>query len=266
MKALRNYLSVLDLFLQSEHDLGVTEIAERMGYNKSLVSKVLKELGNAGYLEQNLDTKKYSVGIKSFLLGTKYINTQQRFKDSLPALRRLEERTQQTVTLTAMFKTQVLHVMVVEGPYFIDGRWRVGRLLPYHATSTGKVLVAFMNDPQKLEFIRSHPLHRITDKTITDSTEFLKMLVDIKDKGWAYSSGESMPGLTSIAVPVYNNTYRVDASIGVIYPDQLSESLDLDVLVGELHATAKELSLRNGGESYPYGVGQHLPTKAHRAS
>src|SRR5258708_28296042 len=58
----RRVTAVLDAFLAADADLGVTELAARLGLAKSVVHRLLAALTNAEYVRHDPATRRYSLG------------------------------------------------------------------------------------------------------------------------------------------------------------------------------------------------------------
>lgn len=253
MKTLSGSLEVLQYFFESEGSVSVGEIAARSGFPKGKVSKILAVFREQGYLTQNPSTRRYTVGHKAFALGALYAKGHPLAADALPIMREVVDWFRHTSTLSVMAGDDIFHLIAVEGPLFLDGRWRAGTLLPYHATSAGKVLLSGLPDERLAAYIDRHPLTQMTENTVTDRAQFVASVADARRSGVAFSRGESAPGLAAIAVPVFGATSDVIAALGLIIPDHLFEIPDAGKMVAGLHKAARRLSIKQGASVYPYG-------------
>jgi len=57
-------LSILELFDNHTAELGITEMAKRLGLHKSTLAGLVYTLESSGYLGQNPTTLKYRLGVK----------------------------------------------------------------------------------------------------------------------------------------------------------------------------------------------------------
>ena len=253
MKALASALRILDEFALRNEPLGVTELAERLGIQKSNVSKVLSTFRDNGYLYQDPITKKYLVGLNAFALGNNYINSNRLSRVSLPSMRKLVDDTGHSAVVSGMQGGDVIHVLAVEGRLFVDGRWRVGLWMPYHATSAGKVLLAF-GAPNQLDYLlKTRGLPYVTAKTITDQRKFRNVVQKAEKNGFAISRGETLPGSSALAVPLFDGSPFAVATLGLICPEHLLTDEEADRLLPALQKCAREISLRLGAGTYPFG-------------
>jgi DNA-binding IclR family transcriptional regulator len=262
MKALTKALAILKTIAQSNEPLGVSEIAETLEFNRSMVSKVLSTFRDAEIIQQDPTTKKYHPGIGSFVLGMGYINRLDIAEIGTPILRRVVDQTSHSAVISILHENEVFHLVAMEGRLFLDARWRVGQTLPFHASSAGRVLLAFEEQTQIDAIIAAKGMQRLTPKTISDPSTFKRALQLVRRTGIAVTKGESLPGLGAIAVPVFGAKQNVVASLALIFPDHLVSEKDEAVLAARLHEVAREFSSRLGASIYPFGgAGNLLPMK-----
>lgn len=254
MKTLDTALKLLKLFETEEQTLSVTEISEATALPKSKVSRLLADFRANGFLEQDEQTRRYRVGLAAFELGSNYVKSQPLAHAALPVLRHIVDQTGHSTTLSVMRGDLILHILAVEGPHYIDGRWRVGNRLPFHATSAGKVLLAGLTPAGFNAFISSHKLEPITPSTVTDPAVFRHQIDEIRAQGSSITRGESAPGLVAIAVPVLGRSNETVAALGLIIPDRFFAEDQTDDLIALLHEEARTLSIKCGAADYPYGT------------
>jgi DNA-binding IclR family transcriptional regulator len=254
MKSLETAVSVLKTFISEDGDLSVNDVVERSGLKKSHVSKILSSLRKEGFLEQDPRTRRYSVGVDAFELGTRYIVRSQVARDALPIMRQLVDLCGHSATLSTLRGEHVLHIMAVEGPHFIDGRWRVGNRLPIHATAAGQVMLSFMDAQRRDSILAGLNLTSITGRTITDMSRFRSVLNEVAASGCSTTRGESAPGLAALAVPLLGEEGALDYALGIVLPDPLLDEEDPARIKDWLFASARRLSLKLGASAYPFGT------------
>ena len=253
IKSLATALRLLLRFVAAREPLGVGELAQQVGLHKSQISKILKTFRDYDLLEQDAATRKYFVGLNAFALGNNYVNANPLSRDALPVMRKLVDETGHTATLSVMYNSNVIHVLAVEGRLFIDGRWRVGRWMPYHSTSAGKLLLAF-GPPERIDlFLKSRGLPRLTPNTITNERQFRAVLQKARATGISVSRSETHAESAAIAAPVFDAAGQAIAALGLICPEHLLTRQEEERLVAPLQRAARELSFRMGAESYPFG-------------
>ena len=239
LRSVGSALDVLECFA-TDGSLGVSEVARRLGTAKSTAHRLLTTLAGRGFVEQDPATDKYRLGMHLYELGH-LAQARNTFRHAaLPHLQAIAAETGYTVNFSVPDGADVVFVERIE--VGVGGRLlgHVGRRLPLHATSSGKVLAAF--NPAVDQARRTAGFPPFAQRTIRTETAWSRTLSDVRRRGFAVSSGESFDAMMSIAVPVMQRRVAV-ASISAFGPaDQISSELDrLRIL---LATAAREIAAR----------------------
>ena len=253
MKSLGKALHVLMEFTADAPVLGVVELAVRTGLAKGQVSKILSTFRQHGVLSQDHATRRYSVGPRAFALGSRFVNYHPLAREALVVMRQVVEQTGHSARLSIMDGDRVMYLLQSEGMFLADTGWRVGMFLPLHATTAGKVILAFLPASRVDALLDSAPLMAITRNTITDPAKLRRDLAEIKRKGFGISQGETTPGLGTVGVPVFGSDGQVAAVLGLVFPLHLVDWADAPALAAVLHEHARNLSQGAGCPVYPFG-------------
>lgn len=254
MKSLRSAMRVLLEFAGGKPRYTVTELAATTGLSKSHISKIVAALGDAGLIVQDPVTQAFSVGVRSFVLGSQFFNHDELSSQALPVLRRLTEETGHSTRLSVLDGENVVYLIGVSGPLFLDSPWRMGTYLPMHSTSAGRVFLAFMDDKESARLVKKIPLDKITENTVTQRVEFRKLIAQVRQSGFAVSRGENTPGLSAIGVPVFDGQRRVAGVLSVTFPSHVVGKKEEKDLLSPLQRAARTLSQRMGCPVYPFGA------------
>ena len=93
VKSLARAMRVLECFTVEQPELGISEIAKRLGMQKSTVFNILNTFQKTGYICQNPETNKYYLGVKILHLGY-IVNHHMGLRDVfLPYLTKITEAT-----------------------------------------------------------------------------------------------------------------------------------------------------------------------------
>src|SRR6185437_8442743 len=133
----------------------------------------------------------------------------------------------------------------VSGPSALQLHYWVGRRIPLHATSNGKVLLAFAADGVQEEVL-SEPLPGFTERTITDPVRLAAELETVRQRGIAIAVDELEIGLTAIAAPISGSHGSVIASVSASGPTFRLSAERLPEVAEEVRAAAAEISRRLG--------------------
>src|SRR5436190_21237178 len=159
-------LTILEL-LADERELGVTELGRRLGVHKATASRLVATLAEHRLVERNPVTDKYRLGFGLLHLAGSAMAGLDLARESRPVLEDLAERTQETINLAVLDGDEVLNVDQITSPRTVASRSWVGRRTPWHCTSNGKVLVAWLPEPER-EVLLAAALEQRTKRSITD--------------------------------------------------------------------------------------------------
>lgn len=253
MKSLASALRILSEFTERQPDFGVGELARRLGLPKSQVSKVLSTFREFGIVVQDPATRRYSVGVRAFVLGSRFVNYHRLTKEAMPVLRQLVDRTRHSARLSIMDRDRVVYLVGIEGPLFIDTGWRAGHWMPLHASTAGRVILAFLDEARVDELIEKQGMPALTPKTVADMRMLKTLLSATRQSGFGVMRDETTMGLGTIGVPIFGNGQEIIGVLGLAFPTHLLPPSDEARHVAALHHAARHLSLRMGCSLYPFG-------------
>ncbi len=218
IRSVANALDVLEQFGKTgEEELGVTGISHRLRFHKNNVFRILATLETRGYVEKNLATENYRLGVKSLELGKNYINRMGLLEKSRPLLERLVQETQETAYIGVLRGTEVVYVDGVESARTVRAVSRVGYRVPAYCTAIGKAQIAFDSDVEILQHLPKS-MKSFTARTVVSLERLQQELREVRIKGYAVDSEEFEEGLRCIGVPVRDYTRRAIAGICISAP------------------------------------------------
>lgn len=206
-------LDLLDCFAEDE-ELGVIEVSKRLNVAKSTAHRLLTTLLSRGLVEQNSANGKYRLGLHLYELGQLAVTRFDLRRGARPLLEELREVTGWTVQLSvaAGVDTLVLERLQTLRSFKVKADWN--RRLPASVTAQGKALCAFDNALAERRIAAGLP--RITSKSITDPVKFRAELKEIKQRGYATATGESLDGVSSVGAPVIDSRGHAVAALAIL--------------------------------------------------
>lgn len=242
IQSVERALKILDLFDEHKTELKITEISAQMGLHKSTVHSLLKTLQEHSYIDQNPEDGKYRLGLKLAERGNFVISNMDIRKAARKYLLELSAKTGQTVHLGILDNREGVYIDKVVGEQAIIRYSRIGRRLPLHSTSIGKVLLAYQkpNDIQRL--LNDYHYKQLTTNTITNEAVFLNEIETIQQKGYAIDDQENEQGVRCVAVPIFKDNGQVIAAISISTLVSRVTDHELDVFIELLKDSSKELS------------------------
>ena len=230
-------------YLAGAGELGVTELARRLGVHKSTASRLVATLEKWELVEQVEGRGKYRLGIGLVRLAGTAVAGLDVVEQARPVCRRLAQETGLTVNLAVLADTQALYLDQVAGTSALQSYNWVGQRIPLHATSNGKVLLSELS-PGKVRDLLGD-LTAYTSRTIIDFDALEIELARVRRDGYASAIDELEDGLAAIAAPIHNAHGEITNSLSLSGPtfrlddDRLAGLLD--VLVPAAHEVSRRL-------------------------
>jgi len=235
-------LELLQAFTPDEPELGVTDLAHRLGINKSTVYRLLVTLEMGKFVQRDPTTGKYRLGIKLFELGSLVQNLLELRKVARPHLERLQEQCRETIHLAVLDEGQVLYIDKLESPRPVQMYSRVGRRAPAHCTGLGKVLLASLQPEEVDAIIARNGLKRYTENTITDPRKLHDHLALVRQRGYAMDKGEHEELIRCAAAPIHDHTGKVVAAVSITTIGVRFDPRRMDELARLVCETATQIS------------------------
>ena len=196
-------LILLTAFLPDNKEIGTVELSKIFGMNRSTVSRMLTVLKRQGFVRQNSENKKYSLGPIIPRLASAY---QSSFESLLiqtarPHIERLCRQLNQTIVIEIPSSNRSIVAYVTEGFGPIRISARLGDRNYYHAAAGGKCILAFSSRDFIDEIIKGD-LPQLTPKTIIDPDIIRSELDQIKKRGYAFDNEGNNTGINAFAVAI----------------------------------------------------------------
>ncbi|MDQ4490936.1 IclR family transcriptional regulator [Sinomonas sp. ASV486] len=203
--------------LAEEGSAAVGDMAERMGVHKSTASRILAALETHGFVQQSSRRGRYQLGVGLLRIASSIPRRLSLVHTARPVLEDLAQQFGETVNLAVLRSSFAVNVDQAMGAANVASFDWIGNLTPLHATSSGKVFLAYMPPAQRDQALREAPPEPLTSHTLTrDRLE--AELPEIVRLGYAATRGELEDGLNAIAAPVFGHTGDVIGSVSISGP------------------------------------------------
>jgi DNA-binding IclR family transcriptional regulator len=207
---------------------------------------LLSDLVCSEFLTLGEDDKRYRVGHKIIILAGRYLADLDIIKASQPFIRSVIAATNESCGLAMIMGGKAMILWREETLEPLKWDFKIGDQNPAYASAHGKAILAFYSRDEIDTYLSSVNMIPITPYTITDEGVLRRQLEEIRNGAIAYSREENYEGITSMAVPVFNNMRRVVASLGTPVPSQRFTG-DKERVIGEaLKEAASQLSRELG--------------------
>ena len=249
-------MAVLESFDTERQRLNATLAAQRAGITRAAARRHLLTLAHLGYLET--DGSFYWLSSKVLRFSGSYLASARLPRVLQPTLSRLAAQTGESFSAVVRDADEV--VIIARSNNYSHNHYQknsasgnkyvgytpyglhLGARLPMYATSTGRVLLAALNDAEFEAWASERPLPRLTVHTCTDMSQFRGMVAHIRELDYAIAREEHELGVHALAVPVRNMAGSTVAALNVVtQPSRLEPQILERELLPLLQEAAREL-------------------------
>ena len=216
---------LLELLARSDEPRAVSDVARETGLTRSNVQRTLATLCELGYAAKDPASSRYFPTLRLWEMGIPVLSRNEIVRASRSRLLSVYGATGETTVLCLRQENEIVYVNKLESQTPIRMSCSIGTRLPFHATATGRVIAAFLSDPE-CAILCDEAVNTRAD------TEFGDELASIRSKGFAVSNGSYRNGVNSIAVPIHGVGGVVSASIALTGPE---ERLTPEWMQSQLH-------------------------------
>jgi len=233
---------ILSLFSLERPRWGITEMAHALDLPKTTVSSLVRTLTKIGFLNQDLETRRYTMGPKIFALGVIAGETYELNQKAERPARDLAEKTGLICRVAVWDEDATLQTLDLI-PKDVDFlARRLGPRVAAYGSSLGRAILAYLQPPELETYLDKTEMIPFTPYTITGRDALMKELKETRRRGYAINNQGVIPGRASIAAPVFGRDGRVIASISLVGSPERLLGADLDAFVRQLQNTAMEIS------------------------
>jgi IclR family KDG regulon transcriptional repressor len=230
MDAISKAFKILGLFLETENDLSLTDVAGSVRISSSTAHRIISILVKTGYLEQRKTRGKYSLSTRMLVDFAGIIRKRLHVRTvALPYLNELSHATDEAVIMAQRFGEIAFNVELVNRNRILNLRADSNSYNLY-STGVGKVFLAYMPPAELKSYLKKVELKPRTPHTITDPDKLKKELGKIRRSGVAFDDQQHELGTRMVAAPVKDWEGNVAASVGVLgYSRRISKKRMADL-------------------------------------
>lgn len=247
VQSLIKALDILEL-LDKKGEMGISEISESLGQEKSTVHRLISTLKFKGYVIQNPSNQKYSNSFKLFEMGNNVVEELGLRRQAQPFMEELAEKSHEAVNLAILDGRYMLYIDKIESSETIKVDLNIGKRLPSYCTGLGKAMLAYIPEERLEELFKGEKFTKFTKNTVSSLAELKEQLKRIRERGYSIDNEEYVAGLVCVAAPVMSFRGEVVAALSIAVPKyRLDEGKkDLNYIVELVKDAAAKFSLQLG--------------------
>ena len=216
-KIIDRTLDILELFIDDDSGLSLTQICRLTGINPATGSRYLATLVARGYLTESSRNGLYHLGLKSIDFSYATRRNLHFIEFCYLPLIQLSKETGCDVYMTVLDAFTSLVIEEIGNTAALRINSPIGRRMPLHSTACGKVHLARMPRDERQALYDRSKLERFTKNTITDPNRLEEELETVQRDGVAYDREEQRLGVWVVGAPIYAGHEKV-AAAGIITP------------------------------------------------
>src|SRR5438067_2045751 len=209
---------LLDLLSVTEEGLTLSDLARALNMSKGSIHGLLKTLESSGAIDRVAD-RRCVLGPRICELAQTYIQRAGLRHFTLPAMHRLATSTGETVCLGRIEQNgvRIIECVVDEGQQAgLQIAARRGMRIPLLAGACGAIALSTWPLAQRENYLRTHPLPRFTEHSITDPQQLLARVEEIARTGISIDHGEYLEGVNAVATPLYGSGGTLAALLWIV--------------------------------------------------
>lgn len=233
--------------LDKSGELSIRDLSDKMQMDKATVHRLVNTIKNAGYVDQDPESKKYSNSMKLLAMGNRVMDKTGIKRICRNYIEDLAAETGETVNLGVRVGNKIFYIDKLESSSTIKVGQSIGSNVPCYCSGLGKVILAFTEKNEVMDILDGITFDKYTDHSIIDRELLMEELKEIKQKGYAVDDEEYVIGLVCIGAPILNYHGKPVAAISVSCPKyRYDENLHLPLYSKLVMEEAKKISKRLG--------------------
>jgi DNA-binding IclR family transcriptional regulator len=202
LSSLEKSLQVVNLLSKNPKGLSLSEISKMLGAPASTIHHILDTFRAHDYISQDPETKRYSLGYRFLSIGSTILENIDIRKTAHNHLLMLHQKCSETVNLWILRAGEVTLIDKIQKVGGLTLDTYIGFRTGPHASAAGKVLLADLTENAVIEIYKSKPLKIYGRNTLSNMTQLLEELENIRKQGYAIDNEEYYEGVRCVAAPI----------------------------------------------------------------
>jgi DNA-binding IclR family transcriptional regulator len=248
MQTVDKAMKILSQFSTQRPEIGLSELARMTGIDKAGSRRLLVALQKHAFIEQNLDTRDYRLGVGFLHLARVRESTFPMANVIEPVLHNLTKITEETVhaSLSAGMETNLMTIGVSPSTRATRVHLQDDEPLPIHATASGLAFLAF-STPERFQTLIKADLMSYTASTVSDVEQLREAVATSYKNGYAVSNQTYEEEAFGIAAPFFDAMGQPSGAIAIASPtSRMSKEREVQLAILVVNA-AIEITKAIGG-------------------
>jgi IclR family transcriptional regulator, KDG regulon repressor len=246
-RSLERALNILNVFDSEKQALTLAQLSATLNLPRATVLRLCSTLVKYSFLRQDTETKKYSLGIRLFELGSIVYGAFSLRRIASYHLAQLRTKLGTTIFLGVLDNDDLIYIDKREDPGNpVRFTSEIGRRRPPYWGMVGPMIMAYQSDSEIERLLEKRPFVPTAKKSFAGKEEFVAWLHEIRKQGFAIDQETAIDGISGVAAPVRDASGKVIAAIGVAFISSSLDSRGVKRMVKEATAAAHNISRELG--------------------
>nr|WP_202887493.1 IclR family transcriptional regulator [Cohnella zeiphila] len=237
-------MDLLNLFL-THTKLTVNDMIRLSGIPKSSVHRMLGSLADMGLLTRDQDGQ-YSLGLLFLQFGNLVAERLDIRHVALTDMQRLRDETDEAVHLAVRDGDSSMYIEKLDTDHPVRLFTKIGRRAPLYAGASSRILLAFMPEEERENYLSEVEPEAIGIGTIVSKSKLRELLAISRTTGYSFSRSELENYTAELSAPIFDHTGQMTAGISIAGPEGRFGEDRLPELIGKVRQAAYEISLKLG--------------------
>ncbi|GGG05741.1 IclR family transcriptional regulator [Paenibacillus abyssi] len=237
-------LDLLNLFLTNEK-LSLNEMVQLSGMPKTSIHRMIGSLEDMGFLHKDEESK-YSLGLLFLQFGQLVAERLDIRQAALPIMKTLRDDFEEAVNLVVKERNECIYIEKLESTHPVRLYTKIGRRAPLYAGACSRIILSFLPDQEREQYLNEIELVPIGLGTITDKQKLRHVLEESRLRGYSVSHSELEDHTASLAAPIFDYTGQVVGGLSIAGPDVRFQEDRLPELIESVKSAANEISRKLG--------------------
>jgi DNA-binding IclR family transcriptional regulator len=202
ISAVARTMAILEELSDEPSGITVSQLVARLNCEKSIVSRILSTLTDAGYVIRDPATGTYHIGLRFAGMALRHLDSTGTSDLCQPLLQDVANKTGELIQLLIVQNDQMIYVAKAEGKQRVRVLSLVGRVAALHVSAAGKVWLASLPDERAFAIALKQGMKKFTQNSVTTVDALRAELTRARRVGFAMVEQEMFEDASSVAVPI----------------------------------------------------------------
>ncbi len=203
---------LLVAFDAAHRSLSLTQLASRVGMNRSAVQRFAHTLERLGYLCKDPVTKHFGLTVRTLDVGFHFLNANPLVDRAMPYLQHLSRTTEETINLVVRDDTEIVFLSRFMSRHVLNTDVVVGTRMPVFCTAGGLAILSALPREEARQILLRSERKAFTPSTLTTVDVLMDAVGRAARKNYSTAFDQFYQGDLTVSAPVRDhNGYPVAA-------------------------------------------------------